>query len=69
MKQTRLLLALIVMIIPHKADAWSSMASQTYQKVQSAALAVEEYRPRHRKASRPAERLDIDSELPSGPIR
>lgn len=44
MKQTRLLLALVVMIIPHKADAWSSMASQTYQKVKSAALAVEEYR-------------------------
>lgn len=39
-----LLLALVWMLFPHRADAWSSMASKTYRKTKYAAMAVEEYR-------------------------
>jgi len=45
MAQIRLfLLALALMLFPHRADAWSSMASKTYHKVIVAAKVVEEYR-------------------------
>jgi Type II secretion system (T2SS), protein G len=39
-----LLLATVLLLFPHRADAWSSTASKTYHKVKIAALAVEEYR-------------------------
>lgn len=45
MIQTRLLLfALVLMLFPHRAEAWSSMASKTYQKTRYAEMAVKEYR-------------------------
>ncbi len=39
-----LLLALVLMLVPHRADAWSSRASKTYYKVKYAEGMVEEYR-------------------------
>ena len=39
-----LLLTLVLTVIPHQADAWSTMASKTYGKVLVAEKLVEEYR-------------------------
>lgn len=39
-----LLFALVLMLFPHRADAWSTAASKTYHKVLIAAKLVEEYR-------------------------
>lgn len=39
-----LLFALVLMLFPHRADAWSSVASKTYYKVRRAGMMVDEYR-------------------------
>lgn len=39
-----LLFTLVLMLFPHRADAWSSVASKTYYKVRRAGMMVDEYR-------------------------